>query len=87
LRVSGDLHDCAIVTHGKSCSLMITHSEDSFSNHKPDSSRLRTLPQTLWLRVIELWLFTVLAAFFLVRILGSETVRHILSRIPPLHAR
>lgn len=87
MRVTGDLHDCAIVTNGKSCSLMITHSEDSFSNHKPDPPRLRTLPQTLWLRVIELWLFAVLATFFFIRILGSETVRHILSRISPSHVR
>ena len=87
MRVTEDLHDCAIVTHGKYCSSMITHLEDFFSNHKPDPPRLRTLPQTLWLRVIELWLFAVLAAFFFIRILGSETVRHILSRIPPSHVR
>jgi len=65
---------------------MITHLEDSFSSHKPDSTRPRTLPQTLWLRFIELWLSAVLAAFLFIRVLGSETARHILSQIAP-HVR
>jgi hypothetical protein len=60
---------------------MIAHLEDSFSYHKPDSPRPRSRPQTLWLRLIELWLSAVLAAFFFIRIFGSETVRHILSQI------
>jgi hypothetical protein len=65
---------------------MIAHLQDSFSNRKPDSTRPGTVPQTLWLRFIELWLSGVLAAFLFIRILGSDTARHILSQIAP-HVR
>jgi hypothetical protein len=34
--------------------------------------------QQLWPRLIELWLLAVLATFFVIRILGSETGRRVL---------
>jgi hypothetical protein len=66
---------------------MITHSEKSFSNYRPDPTRPRTPPETLWLRLIELWLSAVLAAFLVIRIFGSETAGHIFSRILSSHVR
>jgi hypothetical protein len=66
---------------------MITHLEKSFSHHRPDPTQPRTPPQTLWLRLIELWLCAVLAAFLVIRIFGSETARHIFSRILSSHIR
>jgi hypothetical protein len=68
------------------CRSMITVLEDP-SNHKPGRAWSHYLRQTLALRLVELWLSAVLAAFFFVRVLGSETARHILSRILPSHVR
>jgi hypothetical protein len=66
---------------------MITHLDESFSNHKAETVRPGVLSQTVWLRLIALWLTVVVAAFFFIRIIGSETVRHILSRILVSHLR
>jgi len=59
---------------------MSTSSEDSIPDRKPDSQRPGALLQTLWPRLIELWISAVLAVFFFIRILGSQTAQRILSR-------
>jgi hypothetical protein len=64
---------------------MSTSSEDAIPDRKPDSRRPATVLQTLWLRLIELWISAVLAAFFFIRILGSQTARRILSRFLHSH--
>jgi len=66
---------------------MITRSENPLSNHKPDAQPEGAYPQTLSLRLIELWLSAVLVAFFLIRIIGSQTARQILDRFLPSHIR
>jgi len=40
---------------------------------------------TLWTRLIELWLTAVVVAFFLIRILGSQTAKHLLSGLGHSH--
>jgi hypothetical protein len=35
----------------------------------------------LWPRLVELWIFLAIGIFFVIRLLGSQTARHLLSRI------
>lgn len=39
----------------------------------------------LWPRLIELWLTAVVVAFFLIRILGSQTAKRLLSGLGHFH--
>jgi hypothetical protein len=41
--------------------------------------------RSLWPRLIELWLSAVFVAFFLIRILGSQTAKRLLSRLHHSH--
>ena len=60
---------------------MILNSE-SFPVEKPEDApkRFAALPG-LWQRLIELWLSAVIFAFFLIRVLGSQTARRLLARL------
>jgi hypothetical protein len=42
--------------------------------------------RALWPRLIELWISAVLVIFFIVRILGSSTAKHILSSVGHRHS-
>jgi hypothetical protein len=52
---------------------------------KPTESKSRR--GQLWALTVELWIFLVLACFFVVRVLGSEMAGHILGRIHFTHAQ
>ncbi len=43
--------------------------------------RPRSVLQALWPSFIQLWIAAVIAVFFLIRILGSQTAHRILDRI------
>jgi hypothetical protein len=58
--------------------------ENLASDPPSDSQHPRTLLQALWPRFIELWIAAVIAVFFLIRILGSQTAQRMLA--PFLHS-
>jgi hypothetical protein len=64
---------------------MSTSSEDSIPDRVPDPQRRASVLQTLWPRVIELWLSAVLTVFLFIRVLGSQTAQRILSRFLHTH--
>jgi hypothetical protein len=86
LPTAADRRDRAIVTVAF-CGSMITPLEDPRSTRRPDPQRPSTRLETLSLRLIDLWLFAVLTAFFFIRLVGSATARHIFGQILPSHFR
>jgi len=38
-----------------------------------------TIPRRLWARIIEVWIFGAISGFVIIRVLGSQTVRYLLS--------
>lgn len=60
--------------------------ENLVSDPQPDSQHPRTLLQALWPRFIELWIAAVIAVFFLIRIVGSQTAQRIFARLFHPHA-
>lgn len=64
--------------------------DSSADNSIPESkdARLRAVRgvSALWLRFIDAWLFAVLAAFVLIRVLGSQTAQHALGSLKHIHA-
>lgn len=58
---------------------MSVPSEDNFSENAEVTRRRFSAAGALWARVIELWLSGVVVAFFVIRILGSQTAKRLLS--------
>jgi hypothetical protein len=47
-----------------------------------DSGRPRLFwRRVIWPRFLELWIFTVLIAFFIIRVMGSQTAQRVFSRL------
>jgi hypothetical protein len=46
-----------------------------------------TISRHLWTRIIEVWLFAVLFVFVIIRVLGSQTARYLLSHLGRLPHR
>lgn len=59
---------------------MNTSPEESLAEDLDGRKPQRSLLSALWPRLIELWLAGILVVFFLVRVLGSQTVHNILAR-------
>jgi hypothetical protein len=51
------------------------------------ATELKSRRGRLWALTVELWVLLVLACFFVVRVLDSALVGHILSRICLAHAK
>jgi len=47
---------------------------------KKDNAQPR-FAKSLWLRLIEMWILTVLVIFFVIRVLGSHTAQRILDSL------
>ena len=58
---------------------MSAPSEDDFSEKAEATQRRFSVAGSLWTRAIELWLSGVVVAFFVIRILGSQTAKRLLS--------
>jgi hypothetical protein len=59
---------------------MTTSAQKHIGDREPISRRSFTSPQALWPRLIELWLSAILAVFFFVRIVGSQTAQRVAAR-------
>jgi hypothetical protein len=64
---------------------MTRSAQERTSDQQPNSPRSFAILQALWPRLIELWLSTVLAVFFFVRIVGSQTAQRIAARFLHSH--
>ncbi len=59
---------------------------NDFQPEKTDGLQRRFAEaRSLWPRLIDLWLSAVLVAFFLIRILGSQTAKRLLSGLHHSH--
>ena len=55
--------------------------QDAESAPQPTLRRPRSVLQMLWPHFIQLWIAAVIAVFFLIRIVGSQTAHRLLSRL------
>jgi hypothetical protein len=64
---------------------MRTFSEGIARRNKDGGGKLIEIARLLWPRLVELWIFTAIAIFFLIRVLGSHAAQRLLSRIGSHH--
>lgn len=48
--------------------------------HRDEKAGERRLLSAIWLRLVELWIFAIIAGFVFIRIFGSHTVQRLLGR-------
>ncbi|HXJ05756.1 MAG TPA: hypothetical protein VNH65_11685 [Candidatus Acidoferrum sp.] len=60
--------------------LMVESPENSGNENSSGGEEQSSFRLVLWPRIVELWITGVLIVFFVVRVLGSQTARVILSR-------
>jgi hypothetical protein len=61
--------------------LLNTSSGDFIAKSISDRQQTAGLPRALWPQLVELWMFAVLAGFFLLRVFGSHTAQRVLNGI------
>ena len=66
---------------------MSVDTEDIFPEKVGEPRKWFSEAGALWQRVIELWLAAVVVAFFLIRVLGSQTAKRLLSGLGHSHFR
>ncbi len=64
---------------------MSVDTEDIFPEKADEPRKWFGEAGALWTRLIELWLTAVVVAFFLIRILGSQTAKRLLSGLGHSH--
>jgi hypothetical protein len=64
---------------------MRTSSEGIAGKNMNSGGKLPEIARLLWPRLVELWIFTAIAIFFLIRVLGSRAAQRLLSRIGSHH--
>jgi hypothetical protein len=60
---------------------MRTSSERIAEKNMDGGGKLAEIARLLWPRLVELWIFTAIAIFVLIRVLGSHAAQRLLSRI------
>lgn len=64
---------------------MRASSEGIARGNQEGSGKLARIAQLLWPRLVELWIFLAIAAFFLIRVLGSHTSQNLFRAITHRH--
>jgi hypothetical protein len=55
-------------------------SQNTTEENKNVRMKQRQFARVLWIRLVELWMFFTIALFFVMRVLGSRALQHILGR-------
>jgi hypothetical protein len=58
---------------------MHTFSEDTTGETKEGSGKPAEVARRLWPLLVELWIFSAIVTFFLIRVLGSKAAQRLLS--------
>jgi hypothetical protein len=69
----------------KLVALMSVDSEEVFPEKAGGPRKRYSEEGALWPRLIEMWLTAVIVAFFLIRVLGSQTAKRLLSSLGHSH--